>query len=179
MQQTSARHSVAVSGSLAACGKLDAFPSPLWGGARGGDIIQRGRRTPPPPTPPHTRSASALLAGEGSTRDFPLSAHGLIDLLLRGGERILGCRLPNQRRLHGGRHDLADRGPLWNERAPFRIDVLAERSGGGVDEIVAVAVHQLAVLRVLPQRRAVDVGPFVSAGEFVARRTLRLLRCRP
>jgi hypothetical protein len=44
-----------------------------WGGVRGwvrgggANLTQRNEENAPPPTPPHTRSASTLLVGEGST----------------------------------------------------------------------------------------------------------------
>src|SRR6516164_8403201 len=60
--------------------QLGVFPSPsrgprdacvagwLWGGARGGGTLANKEReeSAPTPTPPHARSASTLLAGEGS-----------------------------------------------------------------------------------------------------------------
>jgi pimeloyl-ACP methyl ester carboxylesterase len=53
--------------SLPCSTTLGLFPSPLWGGARGGGTMKTKKAmSPPPPTPPHTRSANALLAGEGS-----------------------------------------------------------------------------------------------------------------
>src|SRR2546421_4203328 len=103
------------------------------------------------------------------------AAHSLVDLFLRVSECILGLCLANQRGLDRGRHDLADRRPLRDKRTPIRIDIVAEGRRGDIDEIVAVAIHQLAVLRLLPERGPVNVGALVCTGEFVAGRCLRLL----
>src|SRR5215211_4937310 len=111
----------------------NAFPSPLWGGARGGDcrswsvlspkgtgvatVRRRCRLRPATPTPNPSP--------QGGGEHAPLSCYGALELAehrvptLHGGvERRLRRLLPVQRRLDLLRPDVADLGQVAEPQAP-------------------------------------------------------------
>src|SRR5688572_29746608 len=78
--------------------------------------------------------------------------HDAVDLLLRFIERFLRLLLPDQRRLDGGGHGVADRRPLRHARAPVDVGVLVQGLQSGFGEALAGLAEELGVLGVAPER---------------------------